>query len=508
MPEHLKALIVILLAASAVFAFARAPACAAANSAADFERRRNLWFAITLVAFLAHNYWVFVVLAATAMLIAGAREPNRLALFLTVLLAVPPIEVRIPGFGLVEQLFALTYARLASLAILLPAFLWLRRQRGVEPFGRSSADKLLLAYLVLYFFLMFRASSFTNALRFGVFYSFVDVFLPYYVASRGLGDLRRFRDTIAAFALGMLIVAALAAFETAKGWLLYVPLDEALGVDWWSNYLNRGETLRAQVTGVQPVPMGFCLAVAIGLFLFLVRSLPRGAWLCGLGVLAAGSIATMSRGPWVGIAVMVGVFLLTGPAALSRLALASTLGVLCLPLLLTPLGERIIDHLPFIGDVGKASVVYRQRLFEISVGVIADRWLFGAFDYYLLPEMQPLKQGSAPIDIVNTYLQVALERGLAGLSLFVGFFLVVMRGVYRALRRLDDPSDERYVLGQALLATLAGILVTIVTLSSMAFVPWLYWIVAGMAVAYARMLAPAAAPTRAPVPGVLAGAGR
>jgi len=24
----------------------------------DFARRRNLWFALTLVAFLAHNFWI------------------------------------------------------------------------------------------------------------------------------------------------------------------------------------------------------------------------------------------------------------------------------------------------------------------------------------------------------------------------------------------------------------------------------------------------------------------
>ena len=70
MPEHLRALIVILVLASAVFAFAKAPACAVACTRVDFERRRNLWFGVTFAAFLAHNFWIFIAIAAVLLLFA------------------------------------------------------------------------------------------------------------------------------------------------------------------------------------------------------------------------------------------------------------------------------------------------------------------------------------------------------------------------------------------------------------------------------------------------------
>ena len=92
MPEHLRALVVILAVAAAVFAFAKAPACAAAATAADFERRRNLWFAITLAAFLAHNFWVYILLVAVMLAFAAAREPNKLAMYFTLLFAVPALN--------------------------------------------------------------------------------------------------------------------------------------------------------------------------------------------------------------------------------------------------------------------------------------------------------------------------------------------------------------------------------------------------------------------------------
>ena len=58
MPEHFRALVVILVLAGIVFAFARRPA-ADLIPHSDFTRRRNLWFALTLVAFFSHSFWVF-----------------------------------------------------------------------------------------------------------------------------------------------------------------------------------------------------------------------------------------------------------------------------------------------------------------------------------------------------------------------------------------------------------------------------------------------------------------
>jgi len=250
MQEHLRALVVVLLLAGTVFAFARPLACAAAMPDEDFARRRNLWFALTLVAFLAHNFWIFIVFAAALLVFALPAERNRLALYFFVLFAVPAIDDEIPGFGLVEHFFAMDYLRLLALAILLPAWLALRIRPDAEPFGRSSADKLLLAYLVLQLFLQFPHATLTETLRKGVFYAFIDVFLPYYVASRAARDLAALREALMAFVLAALVTAAIALFEFARHWLLYTPLVEALGVDWGLlNYLERGDgVLRAQAS--------------------------------------------------------------------------------------------------------------------------------------------------------------------------------------------------------------------------------------------------------------------
>jgi hypothetical protein len=504
MPEHLRALIVIVALAGATFAFARPLACAGAMGAQAFVRRRNLWFAITLAAFLAHDFWVFIVFAAAILLYALPREPNKLALYYLVLFAVPPIEAQIAGFGLVQHLFSIHYLRLLSLLILLPAFLALRQRPDVELFGRLLADKLLLGYLALLFFLQLPHESLTETLRSRALYAFTDAFLPYYVASRSLRHAQGFRDALMAFALAGLMLSAIAFFEFARGWMLYFPLDEALGRPWgFQAYLGRGDHVRAYASSGQPIVLGYALAVALGFWLFLGQSVRnRRAWALGLLVLAAGLVATLSRGPWLGAAAIALIFILTGRHAIRRVVLLTLAVALATLLVLSlPGGQAILQYLPFVGTVDEFNVTYRQRLLEISLGVILENPMFGAYDFLQLPVMQQLRQGQGIIDIVNTYLWVGLESGLVGLGLFCAFFLCAGAGILRGMRSLGGRDGELHVLGRALFATLAGMLLIIASLSSIGAVPYLYWSVAGLGVAYARMLALArsAAPARAGV---------
>ena len=500
MPEHLRALVVILAVAAAVFAFAKAPACAAAATAADFERRRNLWFAITLAAFLAHNFWVYILLVAVMLAFAAAREPNKLAMYFLLLFALPPISAQITGLGVVEHLFTIHYVRLLALAVLLPAYLYLRKQPDTERFGRTLPDKLIVAYLILQFFMQLRADTLTNSLRHGVLYGFLDVFLPYYVASRSLRNLAQFRDVLMAFATAALVLSAIGCFEFAKRWLLYSALDEALGEPWGSgSFLERAGTLRALASTGQPIVLGYVLAVAISFFVFTRQLIPnRTVWNLGLLLLTAGLIASLSRGPWLGAAVMLVLFIATGPSpgrGFAKLALTCAVG---LPLLLlTPLGDKFVDLLPFVGAVDDFNVTYRQRLLQISFQLIMQDFLFGSIDYLASPAMQELMQGQGIIDVVNTYLGITLSSGVVGLSLFLGFFITIAAGIWRGMRRMQDVNDERYLLGRILLCTLLGILVIIFTVSSISFVPVVYWSVAGLGVAYARMLATASAPNAA-----------
>ena len=48
--------------------------------------------------------------------------------------------------------------------------------------------------------------------------------------------------------------------------------------------------------------------------------------------------------------------------------------------------------------------------------------------------MVAMMQGEHIIDIVNTYLEIALRSGLVGLSLFVGVFATILLRLRRVLK--------------------------------------------------------------------------
>jgi len=489
MPDHIKGLIVILILATTVFAFASKSA-RSITATADFTRRRNLWFAITLAAFLSPNFWVYTIFAALLLIYANRHENNPPALFYIILFALPMDAAQIPGMGLFNALFELSHSRILELLILLPAFISLRRQSGTLSFGRLASDKVLFTYLLLTSALYLRDTTVTASLR-QAFYLCLGVFLPYAVFSRSLRNLQAFRDVLLSFVLASLVLALIACFEFAKNWLLYQPLISALNMgEGMTGYFVRDGMLRVVASAGHPIVLGYLMVVGLGLFLFLQHSIKHNyIRRSSMALLAVGIIVPLSRGPWVGAAVLLVVFIATGRYAARRLISLALAAMLVLNVIsMLPGGERVINLLPFVGSTESENISYRERLITNSTIVINRNPWFGSIDYLKTPEMEAMRQGQGIIDVVNSYISIALETGLVGLGLFVAFFIMILIRIFRAMRLISDKDSEEYLLGRVLLATLLAILIIIFTVSSISFIPLVYWSVAGMGVAYAHMI--------------------
>ena len=480
-------MIVILVLATTVFAFAHRTACTI-TKVRDYTRRRNLWFALTLTAFLSYNFWLYTLIAIPLLIYANLRETNPPALFFFIFFALPPATIPIPGMGLINIFIDLSHARILELFILLPAFFVLIQRRGTLAFGRTGPDKVLAVYILLTTALYLRDASVTATLRVG-FYMFIDIFLPYFVISRSLKDMQTFRDALLSLVLAIMVVALMAIFEASRHWLLYYSLLGVLGLESGMGYQERTGILRAIVTAGHSIALGYLMVVGMGLYLFLKRSIRiKFIRRLGMALLAVGLIATLARGPWVGAVVLLAVFIATGRSAVPRLAGLAAAAVLALSLIaVLPGGEKVTNMLPFIGSTDRESIDYRANLFNTSMIVIKRNPWFGSVNYLQTPEMESLRTGLNIIDIVNTYIQVALETGFIGLGLFVSFFALILLGIYRAMRSIRDRNSEERLLGRALLATLIAILVIIFTVSSIAIIPIVYWSVAGLGVAYAQL---------------------
>ena len=134
-------------------------------------------------------------------------------------------------------------------------------------------------------------------------------------------------------------------------------------------YLLRDGVLRANASAGNSIALGFIIMVAIGCVLAIRQSTGSRTYSgIALGILGAGLFASLSRGPWVGTMVLVLVYLAFSPNAVANLARLVVVGAaVLLPLLLTPVGGRLLDLLPFVGTVDSGSVAYRQHLFDNAI---------------------------------------------------------------------------------------------------------------------------------------------
>ncbi len=491
MPEHLKALVVILILSVMVFTFAHQPARAIAG-ANGYARRRNLWFGLTLVAFLSYSFWIYALLAIPLLIYAFSRESNTPALFFSVLFVLPVATVLIPGIGQINYIIELSHLRLLELCILLPAFLAMLVRGNIRILS-TGPDRLLAAYILLSVALFVRDTTPTDAIRQSL-YLFLDVFLPYFVVSRSLNSMQAMRGALLSMVLVLNVLALIGIFEFIKRWSLYYSLLGMLGLSQeyggiFGAYLPRGDWLRASASAGHPIALGFLMVMGIGLFLYLQRFVgSRFIRRLVLASLAGGLFVTLSRGPWVAMAALMVFFLATGRHPVRRVAGMVLAGAMIFSVIaVIPGGERVINLLPYIGKAEQHTITGRENLVTASIEVIRRHPWFGSVNFRQAPELQVFRVGGI-IDVVNSYLGIAMGTGLVGLGLFVGFLGMTLWKIYRAMRFARDANSEERLLGRALFAVLAAIVIMIFMVSSITVIPVTYWSVAGLGVAYVHLM--------------------
>jgi O-Antigen ligase len=493
----MKELIVILAIAGLTFLLAK-PIALRFSADADFLRRRNVWFALTIIAFLSPNFWIFALFAVPIYIWIGRKDSNPTAAYLLLMHVVPPVSLNLPAIG-ASQLFSLNNYRLLSFCLLIPIALRARRSLPRDRASRSrTTDLLLLAFIIVQCARyvppdlpnhVILQDSLTNLLR-RVFLGFADILVLYYAVSRSCNDRNKIVDAQAAFCLSSGIMAVVATFEHFKGWLLYTqlaahwdPTDATYTLSW----LLRGDTwLRAQASSGHSLSLGVMLAIAFGFWLYLqARSTTLRSRLT-IGVLFwLGMIATFSRGPWIGAMLIYLAYSALKPRAISRLFKAAFLMAVVLGLIsLSPIGEKIMTSLHVTGGQPDADFIYRQRLLDRTLELVQAHPLFG--DPLAMQEMEDLRQGQGIIDIVNTYIGVLLFNGWVGLVLFLGFALSALKGVVKTAKAAISSDPDGALLGFNIAASIIGILFLIADCSLMFGVEKMFYILVGLGAAYAR----------------------
>ena len=499
MAISLKELIVVLAIASVIFRLAK-PIALRFSHEQDYSRRRNIWLALTVTAFLSPNFWLFTLVATPLLMWAGGKDKNPIALYLLMLHVIPPLPLEIP-VPAIKSLFALDNYRLLSLCVLVPAAWRLRTSKDTSRIrGMTSMDILVLAYGVLQIALyvppdtpnhIILPNSFTNDLR-RFFLYFIDVYIVFYMVSRSCSSRELIKEAQAAFCLSCAIMAALAVFETVRHWLLYTDIALRWSGDvTWAAYKFRGGGLRAQASTTNTLALGYLLAIGCGFWLYLeshIRS--RISRFSVLFLLSLGVLATYSRGPTIGLIIIYVVVLALRPGAFTRLfkgALAALLFVILIGQ--SPLGDRIAHILPFMkgsaDEQADSSITYRQRLAERSWELINEHPFFG--DQLALQKMEDLRQGEGIIDLVNTYAAVTVFYGFVGLAIFISAMLIALSKAYRTAKKTAQKNPDLALMGISLVGCIVGTLFMLATCSFLAGYDVLFYVIAGFAATYANV---------------------
>jgi len=479
MSVYLKELIVVLGLSAIVFALAK-PVALQFSAGDDFKRRRNVWMAVTIVAFLSPNIWLFALLSAPALYWGGKKDSNPLAFYLLLLTVIPPISRHIPTIG-IKQLFDLDIYRLLSFCVLIPAAWRLRNSADPDRIrGLRGMDLVLLGYGALQVVLFVSPdpaqsnyvilhNSVTNTLRSAVLF-YVDVYVLYYVVSRGGKSRDAIREALAAFVLSCTLMASIAIFEGAKHWLLYTDLYARWGGDQLkAEYYVRAGLLRAEASSGQPLALGFLLTVGIGFWLYL-WSRVTGQWIRKAAVtvlLLTGLFVSFSRGPWLATVVVFLAYAAFGSSRASGLMKVAMVALILGGLVvLSPFGTKLPQILPFSESdpAAQSSLLYREELLERSWQLIQTHPLLG--DQLALAHLQDLRQGEGIIDVVNTYVGITLFHGFAGLALFLTFQFLPLYRTRRAARRLSPRDSDADLLATGIAATIFG---TIILLADCSF---------------------------------------
>ena len=444
------------------------------------------WTAIllaTLVVFLGHSVMLYAIGIGVVALFAqnslGGGIRGKLAAYMLLIMVLPPLTWQVGGIGDINYLLGLNGPRILALVLLAgPAMtLVVDRRQKREPWV-APLDLAVVAYQLLKIMLMVPHTTATGLLRMAV-EGTLDILLPYYVASRAIRTETDLKFHLSHLALGFVFAAVVGCGEYLANRNFYSELQWLYGYKWaLTMTLMRGDHLRVQAATPTPIVLAFEMIFALGVWSYL-----RGhAWrrwpvLAVYALLGGCLVFTFSRGPWIGCLIF-GLCLL----GLRRLSVRTFVTLFLLTLatgiVMKTVGadQIFINGLSLIfgsSDADLSSINYRNELLDTALALLRQSPWLGVPDY--ASQMQALRQGEGIIDLVNSYIAIALDAGVIGLAIYMLPYVLAFRRMVRApglaLREGAAAGTGWFIA--IFLALIIALMVTIFTTSTFFTMPFL-----------------------------------
>ena len=226
-----------------------------------FARRRNVWFALTIVAFVSPSFWIYALFALVLLAWAARRDENPLALFVLVTFTIPNVRLlhsRRSSSNQSSTSRSTASCRWRS---------WCRRSLRVRQRpGESGARRLRRDDVLLLAFLAApgraaRCPTRRSPTRCGGrFLVGIDIFIVFYCVQPGWQTRERIDDVMACFWMACAVMAPIAHLRILEGLAALHRLASRWGDPNVFAWLFRGDTLRAQAAAGHSINLGYALA--------------------------------------------------------------------------------------------------------------------------------------------------------------------------------------------------------------------------------------------------------
>jgi hypothetical protein len=395
------------------------------------------WRGIAITAFVSafavKSGLFLLALALWAPMLAKMFDRDaagRLLAYALLLPICPPMHLEVQNIGPIGDLFQATPTRVLDIVLLLPEMLRLLGRKDAKgyPSWMVLCDLAFFAYSAYWILHLYGGFSLSVLMRQG-FVQLLDTALPYYVVSRACMDPELRRRVLGVLLLAACFIAVVGLAETASGHYFYLQYQWLYHEDWQQGRgLVRGGLLRAQAAYLGPLAMAVFMMFALTAWAVLKPPLKTRAYsLVGVG-LFAGMLATVGRGPLLGMGILLVClallrfmsgkrFLLVVAAGLVAIVVCWQIGIV----------DQLIEAMraPEGSDpTADFNIRYRQELLTTSLELLKQSPWLGVPNF--MSYLQDLKQGEGIVDLVNTYLIVALNVGVIGLAMFLLPYLVCL----------------------------------------------------------------------------------
>ncbi|HAQ50669.1 MAG TPA: hypothetical protein DCR13_03875 [Gammaproteobacteria bacterium] len=445
-----------------------------------------LWLSLITLLVITPTLSLFYLAFLFIIVMFGPKSAEKRVLYyLFLLIAIPQFSLMITSVAGISLMLPITYSRLAIIALLLPLF----TRTTIYPTSRLNTDYFLLFFVFIVMILSFRQTTFSNALRENSLL-LLDIIVPYYIISRHIDTVDKINRAFYVLFIAIMPLSVIGLFEPYKHWLLYNDIYHALAEGRYILYDMRAGSIRAAASTSGGPVLGFIITIVLGLLFYLQRFITQKRYLyLAFSTLLLCLFMTKTRGAWLGFVVLLGTYFITSPNKRQQLGLFLVSAILLSPLLLyTAVGQKLIQLLPFFGDIRIDTIDYRSRLLEQSWLVIQTYPFFGNPHFIQSPALEVMRQGEGIIDIVNSYLQITLEYGFVTLSLFIAILLSITWRCYRLIKPLTRiNADQLAHLSRVFFAIMLSIIVMIFTISMVNFIPVIFWVIIALATAFIRI---------------------